>query len=140
MFGICGRRQRLGHLEEVLAHDLVRNRIVGSHQLERLALGERVVPQLEAALQSTTAPEARFRLQQILQDLADARVTAFLLRRIRAITILARVDTPASRRLLADIARGPASDQATIAAKAVLAQTGQTGASAEGQSGRGRDR
>jgi hypothetical protein len=87
--------------------------------LERAA----AAPRLRAALRGKPSLEVRRRIEQILRKLPDPRPTPADLRMVRAAAALARIDTPASRKLLAEMAGGPDS-LAASAAEALLAEAG----------------
>jgi RNA polymerase sigma factor (sigma-70 family) len=82
----------------------------------------RIAPQLREALKTTRSAEVRARLKQVLRHAGDEAPTAEELRAVRAITALGRIDTPASRALLAEIAKGPEGWPQTVAARGALAQ------------------
>ena len=63
-------------------------------------------PKLREVLRGKPSPEVRRRIARILRQLSDPPPTAADLRSVRAIAALARIDTPASRALLAEIASG----------------------------------
>jgi hypothetical protein len=84
--------------------------------------GTRIEPKLREALKKAPSTEACVRLEKILQRLSETPITPEELQAVRAIAALARLDTPAGKALLADIARGPESRPQTVAARGVLAQ------------------
>jgi RNA polymerase sigma factor (sigma-70 family) len=86
--------------------------------------GAGVVSTLRGRLQGRLAPEARARIERVLEHFNDPRPTAERLRALRAVTVLGRIATPSSRALLAELADGPEAMPATIAARAALAQSG----------------
>jgi RNA polymerase sigma factor (sigma-70 family) len=77
-----------------------------------------VAPRLREALKTSTSAEVRARLQKVLHHLNNEE-----LRAVRAITVLVRIDSAASKTLLAGIARGPEDRRQTVAARGALAQT-----------------
>jgi hypothetical protein len=83
--------------------------------------GGGVAPALRAALRGKPSLETQRRIGQILRQLSDPGLTPTQLRAVRAITVLSRIDTPASRALLAEIAEGP-DTPASGAARAVVGQ------------------
>jgi HEAT repeat protein len=84
--------------------------------------GEAVVPKLQTALKASPSAEVRIRIGRILKQFPaeGSRPSAVQLRALRAITALGRIDTPASRALLAEIVKGPEGRPQTVAAKALL--------------------
>jgi hypothetical protein len=83
--------------------------------------GTSVVPKLRAHLKGPPSLEVRRRIEQILRHLEQVPPTAGELRALRAVTALTRIDTPASRTLLEEIAAGPEGAPATSAAWIALA-------------------
>lgn len=73
------------------------------------ALGGRIGPNLVAALQSSPSPEARRRLDGLLQTLRDG-ISVKQLRPLRAIEVLERINTPAARRVLETYAKQTGED------------------------------
>jgi hypothetical protein len=69
--------------------------------------GPGVRPKLRKVLRGKPSLEVRTRIARVLRRLTDPPPTATDLRALRAIAALARIDTPASRALLAEIADGP---------------------------------
>jgi RNA polymerase sigma factor (sigma-70 family) len=84
--------------------------------------GLRIEPKLREALKKAPSTEVRARLEKMLQRLSEKAITPEELQAVRAITALGRIDTPASRALLAEIAKGPESRPQTVAARGALAQ------------------
>ncbi len=78
---------------------------------------------LRTALAGKPSAEARRRLMRILRQLRDLPLTAAQMRAVRALSVLARIDSPASRALLAEVADGPDSAVAN-AARALLGRGG----------------
>jgi hypothetical protein len=93
--------------------------------------GAGIIPKLQAALrgQKALSAEAGARIRQILKELQgeSGSLTARQLRVLRVLAVLSWIDTPASRALLAEIARGPTTLPQTMAAK-VLVELAQKGA------------
>lgn len=63
------------------------------------ALGGRIGPNLAAALQAGPSPEARRRLEGLLQTLRDG-ISIKQLRPLRAVEVLERINTPSARQVL----------------------------------------
>jgi hypothetical protein len=84
--------------------------------------GARIMAKLQEALKTSRSAEVRARLEKILQQWSEEPLTLEELRAVRAITALGRIDTPAGRALLAEIAKGPESRPQTVAARGALAQ------------------
>jgi hypothetical protein len=84
--------------------------------------GEGVIPKLRAALDEATSAEVRARIARVLQHFNEERPSPERLRAARAVVALSRIDTAASRELLAEIADGPEAAPQTSAAKAALAE------------------
>jgi RNA polymerase sigma factor (sigma-70 family) len=84
--------------------------------------GARIMARLQEALKTSRSAEVRARLEKILQQWIEEPLTLEELRAVRAITALGRIDTPAGRALLAEIAKGPESRPQTVAARGALAQ------------------
>jgi RNA polymerase sigma factor (sigma-70 family) len=81
-----------------------------------------IVPKLRDALKTSPSAEVRKRLEEILRHMNDETATPEELRAVRAIAALGRIDTAASRALLAEIAQGPEARPRTVAARGTLAQ------------------
>jgi hypothetical protein len=89
---------------------------------ELLALGERVMAPLRAALPGVASAEAKKRIEAILATQSDAAVPPpELLRAIRAIFVLEQAGTPEARRLIERLAGGAESARLTREAKLSLA-------------------
>ncbi len=84
--------------------------------------GEVVVPKLQAALKASRSAEVRARVEHILKQFTgtEGKPSAEQLRALRAVAALSRIETAASRALLAEIARGAEERPQTAAARAVL--------------------
>jgi hypothetical protein len=111
-------------VEELIAHlddDHFEKRESATRML--LEQGAAVVPKLRAALKEPPSPEARKRLESLLRRFEDPAPTPEQIRAVRAITALARIGTPASRKLLEELAQGPEAAPRTVAAKGALALT-----------------
>jgi hypothetical protein len=87
-----------------------------------IAKGAGIAPQLRALGKASPSAEVRTRIESILSHFQDAPVTPEELRALRVVTALSRMATPASRKLLAELAEGPEGQPVTIAAKAALAR------------------
>jgi hypothetical protein len=81
--------------------------------------GPAAAPRLRAALRGKVSLEARRRIERVLRQLKDPPLTPEELRAARAVAALARIDTPASRALLAEVAGWPDTPAAS-AARAAL--------------------
>ncbi len=101
--------------------------------------GEAIVPKLRAALKVARSAEVRRRIEGILKQAApdDGLLTPEYLRALRAMTVLNRINTPASRALLTEIAKGPVGRPQTAAAQAVLGLTPKAAPKAELRGGMG---
>jgi RNA polymerase sigma factor (sigma-70 family) len=87
---------------------------------ELARLGELARPALEAAMMSKSA-EARRRAEELLGGLKpDAAMAAEDVRSLRAVEVLARINTPEARQALKALARGPEGDRVVREAKAIL--------------------
>jgi hypothetical protein len=82
--------------------------------------GKSAVSKLQAHLKGSPSLEARRRVEQVLRQLENVPPTAEELRSLRAVTVLSRIETPASRTLLFEVAAGPEGAPATNAARATL--------------------
>jgi WD40 repeat protein len=79
-------------------------------------------PALYNALKGNPSPEKRRRIEEILKALErySPRLTPEMLRDLRAVAVLGRIDSPDARRLLEGLATGPESAPLTRRAKATL--------------------
>ncbi len=104
---------------ERLLVDLDGNEFAAREEAERelTKLGDRAEPMLRRALESKPSLELRRRLQAILAG--PNRLSADLLRTLRALAVLERIGTPEARRILEKLSSGAASRE-TREAKAVL--------------------
>ncbi len=84
--------------------------------------GAGVVPKLRAQLKADPSAEVRTRIEKILEHFNEVGRGPEGLRALRAVAVLSRIDTPASRELLAELADGPEATPATVAARAALAR------------------
>ena len=93
------------------------------------ALEGPVAPALRAALRGEPSAEARRRLEAVLKRLpTDEAVPAGAgLRRLRAIEVLERVNSPAARALLKELSDGAPAARSTGEAKAALARSAARG-------------
>jgi WD40 repeat protein len=84
------------------------------------ASGAEAVPFLRRTLAGDLSPEARRRLDEVMQDARLTRWSDAALRRLRAVAALEWNDAPETARLLEALARGEASERLTQEAKAAL--------------------
>ena len=84
-------------------------------------LGQRVVPKLDDARSVARSPEAKDRIQRLIDDLRAAPSVAELLQ-IRSVHILELIATPAARDLLANLSKGAPGARLTEEAKASVAR------------------
>jgi hypothetical protein len=89
-----------------------------------LQAGEAAVPKLRARLKAGPTAEARARIEQLLRRLENKALTPEQMRGVRAVAALSRIDTAASRALLAELAEGPEEAPQAVAARAALRQLG----------------
>jgi WD40 repeat protein len=88
---------------------------------ELARLGKAIEPQLRKALdKGTPTAEQRIRLVGLLKKLEGPAIALDVLRATRGAETLEHINTPAARRLLAELARGPADSVFTRQAKASL--------------------
>jgi hypothetical protein len=87
-----------------------------------LQAGEAAVPKLRARLKAGPTAEARARIEQLLRRLEKKGPTPEQMRGVRAVTALGRIDTAASRALLAELAEGAEEAPQGVAARAALRQ------------------
>jgi HEAT repeat protein len=90
-------------------------------ELEKL--GEEVEPALRKALKDTPSVEVRRRILELLETLDPPHpegVSPRLLRWLRAVEVLEWIDTPASRKLLKELAAAPPREEVGVEAKAAL--------------------
>jgi RNA polymerase sigma factor (sigma-70 family) len=90
-----------------------------------LERGASVVPKLRAALKGSPSVEVRVRIGRMLEQFDNTGPSAEELRKLRAVAVLGRITTPASRELLAELAEGSETMPATVAAKAALGNSGK---------------
>jgi WD40 repeat protein len=87
---------------------------------ELAGLGELAVPALRHALKGTPTPEARRRIERLLEQLGEGATSPARLRALRASAVLERIGTPEARRLLTELAQGAEEARLTREAKASL--------------------
>jgi WD40 repeat protein len=83
-------------------------------------LGAAARPALEEGLKGSPAPEARKRIEALLEALGEQPLTAEALRGVRAVAVLERIGSREARELLERLARGAASSQVTLEAREAL--------------------
>jgi hypothetical protein len=86
--------------------------------------GVGIVPKLRAYLNGSPSVEVRSQLERILEHFSTTGHTPQELRALRAVAVLSRIATPASRELLTELADGLEIWPATSAAKAALGRSG----------------
>jgi hypothetical protein len=84
------------------------------------AWGELAVPALQQALDGSLPLEARRRVEVLLDNLQQARVTGESLRAFRGVELLERLATPAAKRLLEMLAAGTAEARLSQEARRAL--------------------
>src|SRR5262249_26780395 len=89
-------------------------------QKELAAVGELAAPALEQALAREPSPEARRRLQALVDKLQGPITQPELLRAVRAVAVLEDIATPEARQLLERLAAGAPEARLTQEAKAAL--------------------
>jgi dipeptidyl aminopeptidase/acylaminoacyl peptidase len=100
-----------------LDHDEYERRERASRELERQ--GGRAEPAVRAALEAKPPPEARRRLEQLLEHLAEGSSPEWR-RSVRALQVLEAVGTPEARRVLGKLAGGLPEDLLTREARESL--------------------
>jgi Tol biopolymer transport system component len=104
-----------------LNSDTFETRERAARELEKA--GELVIPALNKELKGNPPPEARRRVEELLERLRSSQVPpATVLRELRAVEVLEQAGTPDARRLLEDLAGGVAEAPLTREAKAALAR------------------
>ena len=83
-------------------------------------LGDLAVPLFKDALAKQPTPEARQRLEQLLDRAEAPLASGEELRALRAVEVLERIGTPGALALLADVAKGDPAARLTRDAKASL--------------------
>jgi HEAT repeat protein len=83
-------------------------------------LGNAAVPSLREALTKNPALEVQRRLKTLLSRPQSLIHSPEILRRLRAIQVLERLDSQESRRLLAELAKGVSHADETVEAKRAL--------------------
>jgi WD40 repeat protein len=85
-------------------------------------MGESIRPRLEETLKTTSSPEVRWRLKQVLERLTPDRLPLTVVRDLRAIEVLEMAATPEARKVLAELAKGAPEARQTQDAAAALAR------------------
>jgi hypothetical protein len=85
-------------------------------------LGSRAGPAVRRALANPPSPEARRRLEALVQRLSDAPIPPASLQAVRALRVLEEARTPEARKLLEELAPGAPDDVLTQEAATVLAR------------------
>ncbi len=93
-----------------------------SRELARL--GEVAGPVLRKAAAGELGPEARRRIEQLVQALEEGNLSPETLRQLRAVEALERIGSPAARGLLQALARGAAEARLTREASAAVRRLG----------------
>lgn len=88
--------------------------------VELTKLGERAEPALRNALSNRLSPEARRRLEQLVEKLEGVPASPDTLRPIRAVSALEHIDTAEARQVLKSLAQGMPEARVTREAKASL--------------------
>jgi WD40 repeat protein len=101
-----------------LNHDEFKVRESAYRQLAQL--GNAGVPALREALAKNPAPEVQGRLETLLSRPPSLVTSPEILRRLRAIQVLERLDSRESRRLLAELAKGMSHADETLEAQRAL--------------------
>ena len=96
--------RRVARLIADLDHDRFPVREKATHEL--VALGKVVKPALWDALDKQPPVEARSRIEQVLQKLAEAPITPEQLRELRAVGVLENIPSAEARQLLDRLAQG----------------------------------
>src|SRR5262245_35930198 len=89
-------------------------------QKELAAIGESAIPALNEALRGEPTPEARRRIQALLDKLQGPVAQPDVLRALRAAAVLEDIATPEARRVLERLAQGTPEARLTREAKAAL--------------------
>ena len=110
--------KRLKKLINDLNNDDFEVREAASADLARLS--EMAAPALEAAVRTDTSAETRRRAGELLDGLTEAHPSPQLLRTIRAVETLERMNTPEARDILKSLAAGALQAHMTQEAKATL--------------------
>lgn len=91
---------------------------------ELSVLGKPAEPLLRKALETSTSPEVKERVQQLLDGLTGAHFSAETLRPMRAIEILEHINSAESREVLKTFAQGAPEAALTRSAKSALERLG----------------
>jgi hypothetical protein len=112
--------RRLAQLLAALDSDEFTVRDRATHELAQL--GEVAEPTLVKALGQDPTPEARWRIEGVLDKVKQDRLAppAERLRLVRAVEVLERIGDAAARRVLAAVARGATEAQLTTEASVAL--------------------
>jgi WD40 repeat protein len=114
------------HLAELLRgldDDRFEVRERSSRELEQL--GKLVEPAVRKALEGRLAPEARRRLERLVETMGQTPLSGERLRPLRALEVLEQVGTPEARALLRGLAGGAPDAELTREAKAALERLGE---------------
>jgi hypothetical protein len=110
--------QRLARLVANLDGERFQDREAATKELERLnAVAE---PALRRALKADPSPEARRRIERLLEKLAKLVDDPELLRALRAVEVLERAGSPEALKLLQSLAKGAPDARLTREARAAL--------------------
>jgi WD40 repeat protein len=83
-------------------------------QRELMAIADVARPALEERVSGTTSPEGKRRIQKLLKDLEAPPSVYF--REMRAVSVLAAIESPAAVKLLRELAKGQPGARLTLAA------------------------
>jgi WD domain, G-beta repeat len=92
--------------------------------VELLRIGDRALPEIEEALSDMPSPEMQKRLEDLLATLSGIVHGKDALRVLRAVEVLERIGTPASKRQLQALADGAPDAFITRTARGALARMG----------------
>jgi WD40 repeat protein len=116
--------EKIARLISLLDGDDFATREKAGEELERL--GRAAAPALRKALQGKPSPEMRRRAEELLDKLPeDGTIVPATAQLLRAVEVLERIDSPASREALRDLAAGPEDAQVTLEARAALSRLGK---------------
>jgi RNA polymerase sigma factor (sigma-70 family) len=123
---LAGRLRPAARIEERRLQELIADldsdefpvRRRASAELERL--GEQAGPAMEKALAGRPTPEARRRLQRLVQKLGGPITSSEMLRALRAVEVLENVGGPEASKVLQSLAGGAPHATLTTEAKAAL--------------------
>lgn len=111
----------LDRIKRLLA-DLDNDQFTARQQAERELekRGVQTEPALRKALEKPSSPEARRRVEQLLEKLHGPARTTAVMRQMRALEVLEHIGSPEARQLLRTLAGGPPEARLTREAKAAL--------------------